>query len=350
MEQSLIDTFLLEASEQLEAMENGLLRAEDGDCDEECINAIFRAAHTIKGSGGMFGFDPVVRFTHVMESVLDRVRNGELALSPDLTEVLLNCCDHLGLLVQETAAGRELGVDAASLGTRLGVQLGSYLGQKAVAVASTALVAVPPAPTFNGQTTRPVAATDNWHLSLRFARDVLQNGMAPLSFLRYLETKGEILSLTTLDDNLPDAASFNPEECYLGYELSYRSALDKASIEGVFEFVRNDATIHILPPRSSIDSYVSMISDLPEDDLRLGSILVACGTLTEHELAEALKIQKAAPEAQRPALGEILVSEQRVQWSPPRWKNNAAPAPRSRPPFVSMRKNSTSSSTSSANW
>ncbi len=321
MEQSLIDTFLLEAREQLEAMENGLLRAEGGDCDEECVNAIFRAAHTIKGSGGMFGFEPVVRFTHTMESVLDRVRDGEVPLGSELTGLLLDCCDHLGLLVEETAAGREVDSAAASLGSQLGARLGAYLDQAPVVAAAPAAT-VPPArpagstlgvPSFAADGGGALAVTDNWHLSLRFGREVLQNGMDPLSFLRYLGKQGEIVGLSVLDDNLPALADFNPEECYLGYELSYRSALDKAGIEAVFEFVRDDASIKILPPRSSVDRYVALIAELPEDDLRLGRILVDCGTLTENELAEALKEQQAAPAARRPALGEILVQQQAVQ-------------------------------------
>lgn len=307
MDESLINIFLLEAREQLEAMENGLLRAEDGGCDGECVNAIFRAAHTIKGSGGMFGFEPIVRFTHVMESVLDRVRNGEQALTPELSELLLKCCDQLGLLVEETVAGRELAADAVAFGATLIARLEAYLGQapQPAAAAPVAMVATA------GEGTP--ASTDNWHISLRFGRDVLQNGLDPLSFLRYLATRGEIVSLTTLDDSLPALAEFQPEDCYLGFELSFRSEASKAEIEAAFEFVSNDATIHILPPRSSIERYVAMIAALPESDLRLGRILVECGTLTEHELAQTLQDQQAAPEAQRPALGEMLVSAQRVQ-------------------------------------
>jgi two-component system chemotaxis sensor kinase CheA len=312
MEQSLIDTFLLEAREQLEAMEKGLLQAEGGGCDEECVNAIFRAAHTIKGSGGMFGFEPVVRFTHGMESVLDRVRDGEIPLDANLTELLLGCCDHLALLVEETAAGRALPTAATAEGGRLAGRLADYL-IPATATALVALpVAVPPAPTFDGFD-GAAAATDNWHISLRFGRDVLRNGMDPMSFLRYLETRGEIVALTVIDDALPGIAGFDPEDCHLGFELAYRSDLDKTAIEGVFEFVRDDATIHILPPQSHVARYVEMIAGLPEDDLRLGRILVECGTLTENELDEALKSQRAAPAAQRPALGVILVEEQRVQ-------------------------------------
>ena len=79
MEQAL-PTFLAESRELLEEMEAALLNVTESPEPSELINAIFRAAHTIKGSAGLFGLDGVVSFTHVLESLLDRVREGELAL------------------------------------------------------------------------------------------------------------------------------------------------------------------------------------------------------------------------------------------------------------------------------
>ncbi|MBS1191213.1 MAG: chemotaxis protein CheA [Rhodocyclaceae bacterium] len=309
MDEELIGTFLQECRELLEEMESRLLQAEAGECDSDCINAIFRAAHTIKGSAGVFGFEPVVHFTHGLESVLDKVRDGLQPLDAGLTGLLLECGDHLGRLVEAAAAGRELEAGASAAGAVLSGRLAGYLGSAAGPAPAAAAT----------EATEPVAAdvacaaTDNWHISLRFGRDVLRNGLDPLSFLRYLGTLGEIAGIATLYDGLPAAADLQPEDCYLGFELSFRSDRDKDEIEAVFDFIRDDATIRILPPRSSIDEYVELIAAQPEDDLRLGQILVECGTLTERELAEALAAQKAEPEAARQALGQILVQERMVQ-------------------------------------
>ena len=73
-----LGTFMEEAAELLAHMEAILLQAEDGACSDDDLNALFRCAHTIKGSGGLFGLDEVVRFTHVVENVLDRLRQGTL--------------------------------------------------------------------------------------------------------------------------------------------------------------------------------------------------------------------------------------------------------------------------------
>ncbi|MDE2279741.1 MAG: Hpt domain-containing protein, partial [Xanthomonadaceae bacterium] len=98
LEQAL-QTFIAESRELLEDMEAALLAVGQTDDPSEAVNAIFRAAHTIKGSSGLFGLDDIVAFTHVAESVLDRVRNGELTLDGELVALLLACRDHIGALV-----------------------------------------------------------------------------------------------------------------------------------------------------------------------------------------------------------------------------------------------------------
>ena len=102
-----LQTFIVEARELLEQMEDALLRIEQTPDDAETINAIFRAAHTIKGSAGLFGLDHVVEFTHVAENVLDKVRSGALRIDSDLVVLFLGVCDHLGVLVSGIADGVE---------------------------------------------------------------------------------------------------------------------------------------------------------------------------------------------------------------------------------------------------
>ena len=114
----------------------------------------------------------------------------------------------------------------------------------------------------------------------------------------------------------------DPEACYLGFEISLAGDLDKAIIESAFEFVQADCTLCILPPHSQIDAYVQLIQDAARrTTARLGEILVACGSLTERELEEGLRIQEAMAgaadagqtESSTEPLGEILVSQARVQ-------------------------------------
>jgi len=162
------------------------------------------------------------------------------------------------------------------------------------------------------------ATTECWHISLRFGRDVLRNGMDPLAFLRYLTTLGDIVHLTTLTDAMPAAEEMDPETCYLGFEVGFKSEADKATIETVFEFVRDDCLIRILPPHSKLSDYIRLIYELPEDKMRLGDLLVASGALTSAELDCVLCMQteedtcaglSAATDAHTRPLGEILVQQ-----------------------------------------
>ncbi len=303
-----LQTFFAESRSLLQDMEEGLLRLENTPDDAEAINAVFRAAHTIKGSAGLFGLDDIVAFTHKAENVLDRVRNNELPLTEGLIGLFLACRDHIERLLDITVDGTEMDTDSRRQGETLAAQLSQCMGNDA-----TTLPAETEAPVQSvggGQ-----MAGDTWHISLRFGQDVLKNGMDPLSFLRYLATLGEICHLTTLADALPVAAEMDSECCYLGFELCLKSEVDKARIEGVFEFVRDDCQLHILPPGSRVADFMQLIETLPENNTRLGEILVACGALTQRELDESLSIQEcesARQEAPQP-LGEILVDRQMVQ-------------------------------------
>lgn len=297
------ETFIVECEELLAAMEENLLRIEAEGPQAEQINAIFRAAHTIKGSAGVFGFDDIVAFTHRVESVLDRVRDGKTAVDAELVALLLACRDHMARLIEPVGGGASLSADDRAAEARLGQSLDRYLGT------SSAMPAVTPQPVEVERAGVPDAVqSDNWHISLRFGSECLRNGMDPQAFIRYLTTFGRILHIATLTDAIPKAETMDPEACYLGFEIAYQTDVDKQAIENAFEFVRDECAIHILPPRSKIEDFIALISALPEEPPLLGEILVSCGALTRTELARALQAQ-SAPLGDKAPLGEILVKE-----------------------------------------
>lgn len=306
-----LQTFIVEARELLENMEDALLRVEQTPDDAETINAIFRAAHTIKGSAGLFGFDHVVEFTHVAESVLDLVRSDKLRITSELVVIFLGVCDHLGVLISGIADGAEPDEATRQASNDLVKQLRVYLGEPKPAAAASSI------PTEHEGTVETEATegvgTDHWHISLRFGPDVLRNGMDPLSFIRYLTTFGQIVEIVTLVEAVPVLAELDPEANYLGFEIAFRTDADKATIEGAFEFVRDDARIRILPPRSKITEYLRLIAELPQEELLLGEILVRCGTLTRGELDAALSHQAAEVREPSHPIGEVLVDQQVVQ-------------------------------------
>lgn len=290
-------TFLAESREMLEEMERYLLEIEAGAHDSEQLNALFRCVHTIKGSAGLFALDHVVAFTHVVENVLDRLREGEFALDHELAALLLQSRDHIASLIDCDADCVPSGLTAA--GEVLLLALADY--QEAQV----------PAPEMHDM---PVASDrsgrgDSWHISLRFGPDVLRHGMDPMGFIRYLGTLGEIVNVATLTDALPTADEMDAETCYLGFEIDLRADTDKAAIEAVFEFVREDCQLRILSPGSEVERYISLIHELPEDDSRLGEMLVASGALTRAELEAGLACQQAAGGSAEdaPRIGQVLV-------------------------------------------
>ncbi len=112
-------------------MEAALLECEQGETGAEAVNSIFRAAHTIKGSSGLFGLDGIVAFTHVVESVLDRVRANTLQMDRTLAAILLECRDHIEHLVDAVADGKPDDVQLATKGASLLQKLSARAGGSA---------------------------------------------------------------------------------------------------------------------------------------------------------------------------------------------------------------------------
>jgi len=298
-----LSTFFVESRELLEQMESSLLGIGQESDTTETIGAIFRAAHTIKGSAGLFGLDDVVSFTHVVESVLDDVRDGKLAIDEAMVALLLSCSDHIGALIDavESNPGQSADDELLARGAPLTERLRVYLGAGPVAVADSEA-------SFERVASTEGSGNDLWHISVRFGADVLRNGMDPVSFIRFLGTLGTVTGIVTLTDKLPDADTMDPESNYLGFEIAFRSQADKAAIENVFDFVLDDCTLNILPPNSRSADYIDLIRRQPEESARLGEMLVRCGTITAHELAAALDVQEQRqPEAS--PIGSILVEQ-----------------------------------------
>lgn len=309
-----LQTFVVECSELLEQMEQALLIVEQAAEDPEIINAIFRAAHTIKGSAGMFGIEPIVEFTHAAESVLDRVRSGGIAMDAVLAALFIEVHDHLQAMISRVAEGNQPSPEIDERSKILIAQLEAYLGEAKTEQPEQSAPAVHQ-PKLEREPGDTVAGTDLWHISLRFGPEVFRNGMDPFSFVRCLGKLGAIVELVTIIDAIPAAADMDPETCYLGFEISFSSDAGKADIDAVFNFVRSDCLIRILPPHSKIGEYRRLIQELPEQEMRLGEILVTCGTLTAEELNTMLRLQaQHGGEPQRP-IGEVLVEQHLV--SPP---------------------------------
>ncbi|MBV8464636.1 MAG: chemotaxis protein CheA, partial [Burkholderiales bacterium] len=294
--------FMEEARDLIADMEAILLRLEEGTSEGDELPALFRCAHTIKGSAGMFGLEEVVRFTHVVESVLDRLRNREIKFDSDLASVLLESQDHIAGLIAAVAEGTEGDNERSNA---LIPRLSNWLDAAHAAPKAHKVVAAKGEPDVTAD--GGGILSDYWHVSLRFAPCVLTDGMDPLKFIQYLNHLGRIVHVETIADNLPSLQEADIELCYLGFEVALETQAGKEEIEEVFEFYGDNARIAILPPHSKVSEFLALIESLPEETGRLGEILVACGTLTASELERALASQAASDDPTPPLLGKLLV-------------------------------------------
>ncbi|WP_184456939.1 chemotaxis protein CheA [Xanthomonas sp. F14] len=240
----LMQTFLAESRDLLEDMERHLLEAERGESSPDAVNAIFRAAHTIKGSGGLFDLPQLVGFTHVVESVLDLVRDDALTLSSELIALLLVCCDHIHALVETAADPAHADADAlAAEADPLLAQLQTYLQASACGVTASAI-----------QHSTPEKQSGYWRITLKLFADALRYGNSPLKLIRNLRGLGSVESISTDVSQLPSFEALDPEANYLGFQILLRSDADRAAIEDVFEFVREDCDLEILSVPAPMDA------------------------------------------------------------------------------------------------
>lgn len=305
-----LQTFFAEAEDLLNSMEAALLRMDEGDKETETINEIFRAAHTIKGSAGLFGLNDIVSFTHILENLLDRGRDGKIVITGDLLSILLPCRDHIATLVENARHQRANDAECLAQGDELLESLSPWLETSVSEVASVypSVVSAPSA----GLDTE--VDREAWHISVRLGPDLLRNGMDPLSILRFLRTLGVITHIATITDHLPEFDNYDPEQLYLGFEITLVSNASQQQIEDAFMFVREDSDLKLIPPRSNIEAYINLIQSLPENAQRLGEILIKSHAITFQELEAALATQKqqAKQLGAVAMLGDILIEEQSV--------------------------------------
>lgn len=308
-----LQMFVVESRYLLQMMEEALLCVEQGKVDSDIVNTIFRAAHTIKGTAGLFGLEQLVGFTHIVESVLDRVQDRTLFINGDLAGLLLDCCDHIGTLIDDVENKMAPEQISQIRCDELTQRLMDYLVDRERTALSVAKDSHQTSSEVVVEKDYPAVVADSWHISLRFGREVFRNGMDPLSFIRFLNRIGRIAHLETVFDALPPLAHFEPEVCYLGFEISFQTDTTKSEIENVFEFVREDCQICILPPHSKVSEYLTLIKSVPEEDMRLGEILLRCGSLTPSELELALQLQQLGSENGVQSIGKVFVDRKMVQ-------------------------------------
>lgn len=234
------ETFFQECEEQLAELETGLIAMENGTAEAETVNAVFRAVHSMKGGAGIFSLDALVRFAHVFETALDKVRSGTLAATPAVLGVFLRAADVLADLVR---AARENGkVDES----RTATMVAEFDQINNIGEAATA-----PAPETGGLfAAAPVAEGEGrpyWEISFTPRPELYAKANETAILMRELRRLGEVV--VRLDTSrLPELSELDPEGAYLTWHIQLTGDCDEAAIRHVFEFVEDDCTLLISPP------------------------------------------------------------------------------------------------------
>jgi len=239
--------FREEAQDLLTDLEATLLELEKHPADGELIQRAFRALHTIKGSGAMFGFDEVSRFAHELETAFDQVREGQLRPSPELIGVTLLARDQIKTMLEESEGPSP--ADAARRAELL-KKLGSLLGQQD---ASGAGPSASSAAAITGSADR--SGLQRWRIHFKPAPEILLKGTNPLLLFRELRAMGE-LEVTADSSGVPEFSRMNPEHCYLAWELALETNAGLEAIRDVFLFVEDDCELRI-EPRDAIPNILA---------------------------------------------------------------------------------------------
>jgi len=225
-------TFLIESADHVASMETGLLELRSAPADVELLNSIFRSAHSIKGGAGSFGMTNLVRFTHSLENLLDRLRSLEMQATDEVIDIMLRSVDVLrGLLAADADAAMP------AEGLKLNEQI-------------EALVSDEPAEkeAVTEETQQPVKddrAIKLYKVEFRPDRGMFESGTNPIVLLRNLAALGTVSCCHLHTEELPALADLDPAQCYLSWTVELASACDEVELREVFEFVEHLAEIRI---------------------------------------------------------------------------------------------------------
>ncbi len=231
--------FFEESFEGLDVMENGLLNMDSGEVDPEEINSIFRAAHSIKGGSGTFGFTNVSEFTHVMETLLDEMRDGRRPVTQEAVNVLLASVDVLRDMLT-AAQGGETPDEERVAAQR--AELDRVLSGGAADADS------PPQAASGSASDAPAADLQpvGWKVVFRPHTHLMRTGNDPLRIIRELAELGALEAECDTSE-LPALNEFEPEDCYLSWDLRLNEPVAKEAIDEIFEWVEDDCDFAIVP-------------------------------------------------------------------------------------------------------
>ena len=220
--------FGAEALDLLIELDSALLALETEASDSTLVHRVFRAIHTIKGSGATAGFAHLARFAHKMEEAFDLAREGRLSVTPDLIDCGLKAVDVIRLIIQEQQDGTVVP------------------GEVEATSAFTRLLPAPENPQAErSQESKPAAPVRAaFEIVFKPNRELFYSGAEPATLLDELRELGQA-HITVHVDQVPPLASLDAEQCYLWWEILLVTDRGQAAVKDVFVFVEDECEVRI---------------------------------------------------------------------------------------------------------
>lgn len=279
-----IEAYRQEAEELLSEIEQAILDIEDNPDDREAVNRLFRSMHTIKGSGSMFGFDAIAEFTHHVETVLDKVRAGFVPVTKELIDLVLASRDQITTMLNEAEGSHP--PDTKTRKEIIESLRALLMDSEEDEISSTKKkeTQAPPSDTTQGEKV-------TYRIRFKPNKEIFSTGMDPVLLLDELREMGEC-TITAHTDEIPSLEKFNPEFCFIYWDIILVTTKGINAIKDVFIFVEDDCDIRI-------DIIEETKEDVEEPIPRLGEILVDRGDIKPETVTKALSNQKK--------IGELLI-------------------------------------------
>ncbi|MFT5755579.1 MAG: two-component system chemotaxis sensor kinase CheA [Alteromonadaceae bacterium] len=300
-----IPSFLEESFEGLELMESSLLDLKQGD--DEAINSIFRAAHSIKGGAGTFGFNNVTEFTHLVETLLDEMRDGRREIEKNDVELLLDSVDCMRLLIEAIRDEEECDTAKIVETSRLLEQTLAVADDKKTSISDTSVV-------INDSTDNDGSAgMSTWQIEFLPEHHLVQTGNDPLLIFSALAELGDV-NVQAIIKDLPPLNDIDPEELYINWHLTLVSDASEEDIKEVFEWVEDECLLTVTKiqpsniPLHVNDSEVAnntILDDLPSGEPNLNDVLTTDQTKAETS-------DKSAQKSKSETVGSIRVGVDKV--------------------------------------
>ncbi|NNG44761.1 chemotaxis protein CheA [Pseudoalteromonas sp. NEC-BIFX-2020_002] len=225
------EVFFEESFEGLDAMEAELLNLVPGEEDLETINTIFRAAHSIKGGSGTFGFNSVSDFTHVLETLLDQIREGKRELTTEHVDLLLKSVDCLRALLSALQSEQEPDLEEANA-LRLKFEAILGLGQSEHDNPNSECA------------DEQQAEVNTYQIDFKPYHHLFKTGNEPLYMISELAELGE-LETHVSHNEIPDITDLTADDCFLSWRFFLNTEKEERVIREIFEWVEDDCDLTI---------------------------------------------------------------------------------------------------------